>query len=184
MAAAASHPVSTIAKLLLLTPRRVQQLAKDGHIPRSPGGRYELAPTVQAYIKYLRDRALGGDVADENIGEHKARLIKARADQAVMETERQSGQLIPAAEVKAGWIAIVTMFKQRALAIPTRAAPLVAVEADVSTCHEIIEGLMWEALSELASTKVESSLTTEKKKPDRKKSQKKSPGPRKAAGAG
>ncbi len=175
MAAPATHPVDTIAKLLLLTPRRVQQLAKDGLIPRAPGGRYELALTVQAYIKYLRDRALGGDVSDEDIGKHKARLLKARADDAVMDSEERAGKLIPAAEVGAGWVAVVTMFKQRALAIPTRAAPLLAVETRVDACHAIVEGLIWEALSELATTKVESSLVNGKAKP--KKKAKKKPRP-------
>ena len=55
---AATYPVATIAKLLLLTERRVQQLTREGVLPRADRGRYELAPVVQAYVRYLRDRML------------------------------------------------------------------------------------------------------------------------------
>lgn len=42
--AAPTYPVATIAKLLLLSDRRVQQLTKEGVIPKEERGRYELAP--------------------------------------------------------------------------------------------------------------------------------------------
>ena len=50
-----SYPLSTIAKLLLLSEQRVVQLTKDGFIPSFEKGRYELAPAVQGYIRYLQD---------------------------------------------------------------------------------------------------------------------------------
>ena len=65
MSSAATYPVSTIAKLLMLTERRVQQLTADGVIPKPERGRYELIPAVQGYIKYLRARTLGADALDE-----------------------------------------------------------------------------------------------------------------------
>ncbi len=46
---ATTHPVETIAKLLILTERRVQQLAREGILPKAEHGRYELVPVVQAY---------------------------------------------------------------------------------------------------------------------------------------
>ena len=45
-----------MAKLLLLTPRRLQQLVTEGVVPKVERGRYELAPVIQAYIHYLRER--------------------------------------------------------------------------------------------------------------------------------
>jgi len=63
MTAKATYPVNVIAKLLDLTPRRVQHLANEGVIPRAEKGRYELVSAVRGYIRYLRDRAMGKDGA-------------------------------------------------------------------------------------------------------------------------
>ena len=47
----------TIAALFDMTPRRVQQLTKEGVIAAVKEGnanRYDLLPTIQRYIRYLR----------------------------------------------------------------------------------------------------------------------------------
>lgn len=151
----ATYPVSVIAKLLLLTDRRVTQLVQEGVIPRAERGRYELAPAVQGYIKYLKERAIGADLPGDAAGEHKVRLLKARADIAEMEAERLAGDLAPADDVERAWAAAVGRFRQRSLAIPPKAAPLVAVETEPEACHAIIETFIHEALAELAATDIE-----------------------------
>ena len=147
----ATYPVTTIAKLLILTPRWVQHLAQEGVIPKLERGRYELVPAVQGYIRYLRDRAIGADLPDGG-SDHKIRLLKARADIAEYEAERMAGELAPVEEVEKTWTAMVSRFRQRTLAVAPKAAPLVAVETDIETCHEIIETFIHEALAELAAT--------------------------------
>ena len=52
----------TIAALFDMTPRRVQQLTKDGVIAAVKEGnanRYDLLPTIQKCIRYLSDKANG-----------------------------------------------------------------------------------------------------------------------------
>lgn len=148
----ATYPVGTIAKLLKLTPQRIQQLVKEGVIPRADRGRYELVPAVQGYIDYLRARALGGDMAGEP--EHKTRLLKARADLAEMEAGKLAGELLPADQVADAWAAVAARFRQRVLAIPPKAAPLVAVQGDTETCRKLIGTLIHEALEEIATAPV------------------------------
>ena len=80
-----TYGAEAIARLLVITPRRLQQLTKEGYLPKSERGRYELVPVVQAYIRYLRDRAVKGDLGDDDFGTHKTRLIKAQADIAELE---------------------------------------------------------------------------------------------------
>jgi hypothetical protein len=41
---AATHPVATIAKLLLLTERRMQQLTREGVLPRADRGAMSWRP--------------------------------------------------------------------------------------------------------------------------------------------
>ena len=65
MSAVTTVPLETICKLLDLTPARISQLTSQGVIPRQERGRYEVVPVVRAYIKFLRERAVRGDVHGE-----------------------------------------------------------------------------------------------------------------------
>jgi hypothetical protein len=47
------YKVAVIARFLNLTERRVQQLARDGIIPKPEKGKYDLVGCVQGYIGYL-----------------------------------------------------------------------------------------------------------------------------------
>ena len=68
--AQATYSLDVIAKLLDISPRRVQQLSSDGVIPRASRGKYELVPAVQGYIRFLRGRAINADVNDGEEGDH------------------------------------------------------------------------------------------------------------------
>lgn len=149
----ATHPLATIAKLLMLTERRVQQLSAEGVIPKAERGRYELIPAVQGYIRYLKDRSLGADVPGDEY-EHKRRLLKAKADLAEMEAAQLAGELVRTEVAESVWTDAASRFRQRALSVSYKAAPIVAVEMDPAVCHEIIESYLHEALAELAGTTV------------------------------
>lgn len=86
--AAPTYPVATIAKLLLLSDRRVQQLTKEGVIPKAERGRYELAPAVQGYVRFLQERSLRSDSSPIDYHMEKARLTKAQADSAEIEAAK------------------------------------------------------------------------------------------------
>jgi phage terminase Nu1 subunit (DNA packaging protein) len=91
MAAPQTFPLDTICKLLDLTPQRVSQLVNMGVIPRKERGRYELVPVVRGYVHYLRERAVKGDVSSgDDYSAHRARLTKAKADMAEMDTTTHS----------------------------------------------------------------------------------------------
>lgn len=93
-----AYPASTIAKLFNLTERRVQQLAKDGIIPKDERGKYDLVGAVRGYIKYLQERALGrGDGAYNDgvdIKLERKRLISAQANKTESENLKLRGELV------------------------------------------------------------------------------------------
>lgn len=130
-----TYPAKTIAKLLMLTERRVQQLAKDGVVPKSERGRYELGPAVQGYIRYLQARAHGNTEPAGSADYHveKARLTKAQADIAEMEAARRRGDAIDAAEVKRAWQLILGEVRANLLGnTPQRiASRIVGVDSEV-----------------------------------------------------
>ena len=78
------------AKLLDVSTRRLQQLAKDGWIAPSGRNRYPLVSVVQGYAAYLRDQigkaARGSDA--------EARLRNARAREVELRTARLDGTVI------------------------------------------------------------------------------------------
>ena len=86
------HKVAVIARFLNLTERRVQQLARDGIIPKAEKGKYDLVRCVQNYVRYLQERAYGnGDTAHDTHHE-RARLIKAQADKTELEVAEMRGR--------------------------------------------------------------------------------------------
>jgi hypothetical protein len=82
----------------------------------------------------------------------RLRWMKTRADRAALAYRKSLGQLIDVDEMIPVVTAIVMRMKQRMLAIPVKAAPLVAVELEIEPCRAVIETLIHEALAELAST--------------------------------
>ena len=71
-----------IAKLFDLDVRRVQQLAKEGILPAASQRPYkfDLLPTVKAYIRYLRDRANGKEAKTADTVKAEADKLRAEAD--------------------------------------------------------------------------------------------------------
>ena len=72
----------TIAALFDMTPRRVQQLTKEGVIAAVKEGnanRYDLLPTIQKYIRYLTAKANGREPSKKD-AETEGRRLEAEAD--------------------------------------------------------------------------------------------------------
>ena len=80
--------VSELAELTELTPRRIQQLAEQGVIPKPDAGeKYDLFASFKGLVRYYRDSS--GEATKED----KARKAKAEANMAEMEAARMEGTL-------------------------------------------------------------------------------------------
>lgn len=82
-------PAETIAQLLGLTTRRLQQLAAEGYIPRSERGMYPLVGAVQGYIRYLKEHGREANRSSEH-----QRLARAQAVKVEMENYRRAGEYV------------------------------------------------------------------------------------------
>jgi phage terminase Nu1 subunit (DNA packaging protein) len=153
-----TYPVKVIAKLLLLSERRIQQLTKEGVIPKSERGRYELAPAVQGYVRYLQDRMAGAASVSGDIDYHKekARKTRAEADIAEIEASLRQGRSIDADEVKRGWQLILGEVRANLLGnTPARiAARLVGLKDDAEIRRVIADEIKLSMLA-AAETDVE-----------------------------
>ena len=142
--------VDTIAKLLDMTPRRVQQLANEGIIPKPKDrGQYEIVPCVVGYIKHIKGMLNGeaGDLASE-----KTRLTRAQAEKTEIETARMKGELVSLADAERGWSALVGAFRAKMLTLPPRAATAVLNKAE-KEAERILTNMVYEALAELSNWK-------------------------------
>ena len=148
MADPATYPVETIARLLDLSTRRVQQLSKEGVIPRAERGRYELVPAVRGYVAYLKERSINPGVV--SFDEVRARKTAAEAEMAEIELKEKKGILSPTEEVARSWAEIIGACRSKLLSMPAKIAPVVAVEDTPAICKQIVEEQIGEALDELS----------------------------------
>lgn len=147
-----------LAKILMLTTRRVQQLARAGTLPReTPRGPFDLIPTVQAYIKYLKERggAMDVEVDGESHEQARTRLTKARADIHERTALQLSGQLIPVEHIESAWTKILSQVRQHIIALPDRVAPRAHDAESLEETRGFLKDGCYEILQELAETQVE-----------------------------
>lgn len=149
-----TQPIAVIAKLLDLTERRVQQLGRDGVIPKAERGRYDLVGAVQGYVRYLRDQASRNQGGPADFGAERARLIKAKADLAEMEAAQRRDELLPAAAVEDAWTEVLARLRARLLVLPDRLAPVVFEETSIAGARSLIRQGIAEALTEIATMSI------------------------------
>ena len=74
------YPKETIANLLNISERRIEQLARKKIIPKAGRGVFDLGPTVQAYVRYLQGLCSGAILTSEP-SELDKRLIEAKVQE-------------------------------------------------------------------------------------------------------
>jgi len=152
---AATQPISVIARLLDLSERRVQQLSREGVIPKAERGQYDLIGSVRGYVRYLRDQALKAQAGAPDYALERARFIRARADLAEMEAEEKRRSLIAAEQIEAAWIAVLALLRTRLLALPDRLAPQAFEQSTVGDTRNLIRAAIREVLDDLAQPDIE-----------------------------
>lgn len=137
-----------LAKLLNLTLPQCYNLANSGTIPSPDNGVWDLAACAHAYIKYLQGRA-GEEKRDYAV--ERTRLTKAQADKVEMEIKVLEGKLLGSEIVEKVWSDMVLSFKSKILGMPSRAAFAVLSLNTPSEIEKMLEGIVYEALSELSN---------------------------------
>jgi len=82
----------------------------------------------------------------------QARTRKMEADAAIAEIELQKAQklLVKADDVEKVWSTILFAVRAKLLAIPSKAAPVLALEKDVAIIKDVLDNAVGEALAELS----------------------------------
>ena len=150
----------TIAALFDMTPRRVQQLTKEGVITAVKEGnanRYDLLPTIQRYIRYLTAKAREPSKKDSEIEgrrlEAEADLKRSKADIAALQLSELEGTMHRSEDVEAVMTDLVYNIRSMLVALPGRLAVDVTGAATPAEASEIIRTEVYKILTELAGYK-------------------------------
>jgi phage terminase Nu1 subunit (DNA packaging protein) len=146
-----TQPRDVIAKLLDITPARVNQLVNEGVIPKTARGRYPLVGAVQGYIRYLRARTVKSEIPADDIDPRRERALlnKAQRLRVELETAEKRGKLLPAETVNEIGGGLVVAFRAKMLQVHHR---IKQRYPHIDT--EVLENIRvahWEALDELAA---------------------------------
>lgn len=146
------YPVNTIAKLLNITERRVQQLARENIIPKANKGKYDLVGCIQGYITYLQNTISQGECKD--LKHERTRLTKFQADKALIDLQIIQGKAILIPDVEKQVANMISVVRTKLLGLPTKLAPIISNENDTNVIENIIKDNIYEVLQELANLKL------------------------------
>lgn len=148
-----------MAKLFELDPRRVQQLAKEGILPAASQRPYkfDLLPTVKAFIRYLRDRANGKEAKTADTVKAEADKLRAEADLkqskakiAELQLKELEGKMHRSEDVEALTNDLVYTARSMIMALPGRLAMDVVQAGSANEASALIRTECYKILDELA----------------------------------
>lgn len=148
-----------IAKLFDLDVRRVQQLAKEGILPAASQRPYkfDLLPTVKAYIRYLRDRANWKEAKTADTVKAEADKLRAEADLkqskakiAELQLKELEGKMHRSEDVEALTNDLVYTARSMIMALPGRLAMDVVQAGSANEASALIRTECYKILDELA----------------------------------
>lgn len=151
------QPTQVIAKIFGVSTRRVEQLKTEGIIKgQGKPTKYDLLPTIQAYIKYLSDKANGREKKETmaNLEEEKlsaeVAIKKSKAEAAKLELKELQGKMHRAEDVEAIFTDHVLFLRSMLLAMPGKLAVDMAGEHTAAEQAEKIKQEVFFILNNLA----------------------------------
>lgn len=145
------YDVKAIARILDISERRVRQLKAENVIQEYKGmaGLYDLVPTIQGYINFLRKR---NPESAENIdyNTERAKLVKAKRLNEEYDLRVKEGDLHTSADIESVMTDMLINFKSRLMAIPAKLSPVLSKKTDKAEISRILKDAVDEALNELS----------------------------------
>lgn len=142
-----------VADILDVTPRRVGQLCEEGILSKVKNGSFQLVPTIRNFIRYLKtknDVASATGYVEEEFNKEHMLLEKAKREKAELEVSLMKGTMHTSEDVEREMTKMLSAFRARILAMPSKLAPRVAITEDVTKIEEYIREEAYNALNELS----------------------------------
>lgn len=146
-----------IAKIFGVSTRRVEQLKTEGIIKgQGKPTKYDLLPTIQAYIRYLSDKANGREKKESDAQleseklEAEKRIKMAKAEMAELELKELKGDLHRATDVEAITTDHVMFVRSMLMALPGKLAVDVATIQTAPEAADRIKQEVYAILQQLS----------------------------------
>ncbi len=121
------------AHALLISTRRINQLARDGILSCERPGRFDPSVIVPEFLKFkVATRE------EHTLLEQKIRWNKARASREEMDLKVRTGELIETSKVEHEAFTVARITRDAMLSIPDRLAGLVTAESDQAKNHALL----------------------------------------------
>lgn len=148
---------AVIAKIFGVSTRRIEQLKAEGIIKgQGKPTKYDLLPTIQAYIKYLSDKANGREKKEKDAQletdklDAEKRIKAAKAEVAEMELAELQGKLHRAEDVEAITTDHVLFLRSMLMAMPGKLAVDLAGDHTAAEQAEVVKREVYHILDQLA----------------------------------
>lgn len=154
------QPTQVIAKIFGVSTRRVEQLKTEGIIKgQGKPTKYDLLPTIQAYIRYLSDKANGREKKQTDAQletaklEAEKRIKTAKAEMAEIELKELRGKMHRAEDVEAIMTDHVFYLRSMLMAMPGKLAVDLAGTHTAAEQADRVKTEVYYILENLASYK-------------------------------
>lgn len=145
-------------------PRRIEQLTRDGVIDAvlvdvdgHKVRRYDLAPTIQKYVKYLSDKAYGRSRSEKEMElkeqklEAEVALKESQGELHRLKTQIAAGEYISIDEVRLDYAKFFLAFKKFAMSIPARVCGMLSGQLEPLEARRVEKEMAGEIAGLLAS---------------------------------
>ncbi|UZP01921.1 hypothetical protein JW813_09230 [Clostridium botulinum] len=145
---------TVLAKLFGLTPRRIRQLENEGVIKKIARGKYSLQENIKSYITFLKttvdlkENKVEGNKVDYD--QEHALLEKAKREKTELELAAMRGTMHFSNDVERVMNDILSNFKSKVLALPSRAAPSLTMKS-IADIQDVLQTEVLELLHELSN---------------------------------
>lgn len=138
-----------LAVIIGKSDRWIRKITAEGILKQVSRGKYNLANAVQSYIEH----AEGGKEQDNKprLIDHKTEHERIKSEMAALELAEMQGKLHKAEDVEAVMNDMLSAFRQRSRAIPTRLAPDLVGEDNIQVIKGKLSDAIDEALFELSN---------------------------------
>jgi phage terminase Nu1 subunit (DNA packaging protein) len=136
-----------LAEALGITERRVNQITKEKDIfPRDLNGKFAL---VQCIENYYRDK-FEIESPSAELDREKVRHERAKREKTELQLAKMRNELFEASVVEHFLTNMVVTFRNRILGVPTKLAPIIIGQKNISIISNIIEKELRSTLAELS----------------------------------
>lgn len=137
-----------ISEILGLSPRRIQQLTREGALVKCGHGKYDLPFSIKAYIESQLEKVTPDDEIDNGV--ETALWTRARREKTELEVKIIKGELHRSKDVERVMNDMLGAFRARLLALPSKMAPQLLGETEIPIVKDKLKMAVYEAMNELS----------------------------------